>query len=200
MTKASTTKATTATEINTTEVDPIRTLKTASCASLSDRSTLTYKIGFNPEGVIQFRVCGNTGSGFYNDEWVSLQDVQDVVDGVPDGIAITSSTFRSIYAGKSNNSSGFLLAVMKHLGLATSHTGSQRGYVFLDTVDFIAEMGVLIAELPPLEVVKKSTLHLKAKAKKAQAESMVATNDALEDAMVFAPETGVDGLADVANA
>lgn len=172
MTKATATKATTAApEIHTAEVDPIRTLKTASCGSLSDRSTLSYKIGCNDKSEIQFRVCGNTGSGFYNDEWVSLQDVQNVVDGVPDGIAITSSTFRSIYAGKSNNSSGFLLAVMKHLGLATSHTDKLRGYVFLDTADFITEMGVLIAELPALEVPKKSTLHLKAsKAKKTAAD------------------------------
>ena len=77
---------------------------------------------------------------------------------------ITSSTFRSIYAGKSNNSSGFLLAVMKHLGLATAHTDKTRGYVFLDTADFIAEMGELIAELPALDPPKKSTLHLKGKA------------------------------------
>jgi hypothetical protein len=111
------TTATTAPEIQTAEADPIRTLKTANCPSLSERSTLTYKVGSNTEGAIQFRVCANTGSGFFNDEWVSLQDVQDVVDAVPVGMPITSSTFRSIYAGKSNNSSGFLLAVMKHLGL-----------------------------------------------------------------------------------
>jgi hypothetical protein len=183
MTKATATTVTanTATETNTTDADPIRTLKTADCPSLSDRSTLTYKLGCNTEGSIQFRVCGNTGAGFFNDEWVSLQDVLDAVDAVPVGLPITSSTFRSIYAGKSNNSSGFLLAVMKHLGLATAHTDKTRGYVFLDTANFIAEMGELIAELPALDAVKttaldspkKSTLHLKAsKAKKVAAESV----------------------------
>lgn len=188
MNKATTT-TTSATETNTTDADPIRTLRTASCSSLSDRSTLTYKLGCNDKFDIHFRVCGNTGSGFFNDEWVSLHDVLDAVAAVPVGMPITSSTFRSIYAGKSNNSSGFLLAVMKHLGLATAHTDKTRGYVFLDTADFIAEMGVLIAELPPLEVVKKSTLHLKAsKAKKVAAEP--------ESAM----EDGVDVSADATNA
>jgi hypothetical protein len=175
MNKATTTATTvtTATEIETTEADPIRTLRTASCSSLSDRSTLTYKLGCNDKFDIHFRICGNTGGGFFNDEWVSLHDVLDAVAAVPSGLPITSSTFHSIYAGKSNNSSGFLLAVMKHLGLATAHTDKTRGYVFLDTADFIAEMGVLIAELPALDAPKKSTLHLKAsKAKKVAAESV----------------------------
>ena len=170
----------TATTINAsasaaTEVDPIRTIRTDNCPSLSERSTLSYCIGCNDKAEILLRVCGNTGAGFFNAEWVSLQDVQDVVDAVPEGFPITSSTFRSIYAGKSNNSSGFLLAVLKHLGLASAHADAVRGYEFHDSASFMAEMGELIAELPALEAPKKSALDAakkpaKAKSKKAQAD------------------------------
>ena len=170
-----------------TEVDPIRTIRTDNCPSLSERSTLTYCIGCNDKAEILLRVCGNTGAGFFNAEWVSLQDVQDVVDAVPEGFPITSSTFRSIYAGKSNNSSGFLLAVLKHLGLASAHADAVRGYEFHDSASFMAEMGELIAELPALEIVKKSA---KAKSKKAQADTSVDANTGV----------GVDPSADAANA
>lgn len=170
--------------INTAESDLIRTLQSDNCPSLSERSTLTFCVGCNDKLELLIRVCGNTGSGFFNDEWVSLQDVLDAVDAVPAGMPITSSTFRSIYAGKSNNSSGFLLAVLKHLGLATAHTDRLRGYVFLDSAGFIAEMGLLMAELPALEVIKKP---VKAKSKRGT------------DAMVDV-SAGVDADADVANA
>jgi len=174
----------TATTINAsaaTEADPIRTIRTDNCPSLSERSTLTYCIGCNDKAEILLRVCGNTGAGFFNAEWVSLQDVQDVVDAVPEGFPITSSTFRSIYAGKSNNSSGFLLAVLKHLGLASAHADAVRGYEFHDSASFMAEMGELIAELPALEAPRKSALDTakksaKAKSKKAQADAGVDVN------------------------
>jgi len=77
-----------ATEINTAEADPIRTLRTDNCPSLSERSTLTYCIGCNDKSEILLRVCGNTGAGFFNAEWVSLQDVQDVVDGSMSAVAL----------------------------------------------------------------------------------------------------------------
>jgi hypothetical protein len=141
------------TELNTEPVDTVRVIKTASCPSLSDRSTLTYKIGCNPD--IQFRVCGNTGGGFYNDEWVPLSAIQKVINKMPKGVAVTSSTFSSIFAGKSNNTSGFLLAVMKHVGLAKPLTGSLRGYEFLDTTEFVAAMDVLIAALPEVVMAEE---------------------------------------------
>lgn len=136
------------TELNTEPVDTVRVIKTADCPSLSERSTLSYKIGSNPD--IQFRVCGNTGGGFFNDEWVPLSAIQKVINKMPKGVAVTSSTFSSIFAGKSNNTSGFLLAVMKHVGLAKPLADSVRGYEFLDTTEFIAEMDALIAALPEL--------------------------------------------------
>jgi len=157
------------TELNTEPVDTVRVIKTANCPSLSERSTLTYKIGCDPD--IQFRVCGNTGGGFFNDEWVALASIQKVINKMPKGVAVTSSTFSSIFAGKSNNTSGFLLAVMKHVGLAKPLADSVRGYEFLDTAEFIAEMDALIAALPELvmaeavdavPVSKKSPIKAKA--------------------------------------
>jgi hypothetical protein len=131
----------------------IRIIKTSSCPSLSERSRLTYNIGCNP--AIHFQVVANTGSGFFNDIWTSLNDIQMVVNQLPIGRVITSSTFHSLFAGKSNNSSGFLLAVLKHVRLVRHCKDKVRGYEFLDTSDFMAEMDVLIAALPEVEVIKK---------------------------------------------
>lgn len=142
------------TEIST---DAIRILQTASCPSLSERSSLTYNVGYTPEADIQFQVFANSGGGFFNNEWVPLNSILQVVDSLPAGTAITSSTFKSIFAGKSNNTSGFLLAVLKHAGLAKAHTDKRRGYEFLDATDFMREMTALVGELPASGDLKKSS-------------------------------------------
>lgn len=49
---------------------PIRLVKTATCPSLSEKSTLTYNVGRSTEGDIQFRVYENSGTGFFSKEWI----------------------------------------------------------------------------------------------------------------------------------
>jgi hypothetical protein len=50
----------------------IRILKIRSCSSRTGKSTLTYHIGCNAEGELQFRIFANSDNGFFNDEWVSF--------------------------------------------------------------------------------------------------------------------------------
>ena len=58
----------------------LRILKTGNCPSLSGKSKLTYHIGCTSEFEIQFRVFSNTGSGFFSNEWVSLNSILGVFD------------------------------------------------------------------------------------------------------------------------
>ena len=69
-----------------------RVLKIGTCQSLSGKSQLTYHVGCTTEGEpqIHFRVTGNTGSGFYSQEWVSLAVIQQEFSKVPAGETITS--------------------------------------------------------------------------------------------------------------
>lgn len=130
--------------------DAIRILKTASCPSLSSKSTLTYNIGCNTEGEIQFQVIANDGGGFWNDDWVAQQSIQEVLDSQAHGHDLTSATFRAIYPSKSTNSPGFLLAVLKDVGLVQVSRTNQRCYELGSPQAFIAEVNALLASAPEL--------------------------------------------------
>lgn len=94
--------------------EEINVLKTASCLSISGKSTITYEVG--SQGDQQFiRLSGNSSGGLFCKEWVSLADVQQLLKGVPQP---TSKTLQPLYVGRSSNSPGFLLACAIHEGLA----------------------------------------------------------------------------------
>ena len=142
----------------------IRILKTASCKSLSGKSTLTYNIGCNTAGEIQFQVCGNDGGGYFNDDHVSQSSIQAVLDRQPKGAGITSATFRSIYPSKSTNSPGFLAAILLHCGLLQPSKDKPRCYDLGSPKEFIEEVNALLGKGANAE---RKTLTLKGKSKKA---------------------------------
>ena len=142
----------------------VRILETSSCASLSGKSTLTYNIGCDTETQIQ--VVGNDGGGYWNNDWVAYRDIQAELEKEPK--EITSGTLRCLYPSKSNNSPGFLLAVLKAVGLVQVSTTNPRCYEALDPAVFIAGVKTLMESAPELAAPPKpKTLTLKGKPKKA---------------------------------
>ena len=105
----------------------VRILKIASCPSLSGRSNLTYHIGNGASGIC-LRVFSNSGSGFFSKEWVELSAVQNALEKVPDGIALTAHVLSPLFQGKSANNQSFLFAVLKHEGLVSLLKDSQGRY------------------------------------------------------------------------
>jgi hypothetical protein len=57
----------------------MRVLKTATCKTLSGKSTLTYQIGCTPESIIHLRISKNSGGGFFSDEWIPFEAVQEAL-------------------------------------------------------------------------------------------------------------------------
>ena len=55
-----------------TSTEIIHTIKTGNCPSRSGKSKLTYLIGADSASEIHFRINGNTGNGFFNNDWVPL--------------------------------------------------------------------------------------------------------------------------------
>jgi hypothetical protein len=100
--------------------EEIKVIKTASCTSLSGLSTITYEIGSQEDS--QFiRLSINTAGGLFCKEWISLSDIQKLLSAKQKP---TSKTFQPLYAGKSANSPGFLLACILHEKLHANHTHS----------------------------------------------------------------------------
>lgn len=87
----------------------IKPLRTATCPSLSGKSTLTYEVGQDAKKAIHFRVVANDGGGFYSKEWFAWKDIQAALKDVD---PVTSMPLRALSSQRSVNTSGFVLSVL----------------------------------------------------------------------------------------
>jgi hypothetical protein len=119
----------------------MRVLKSGKTSSLSGRSTIGYAVGCNQAKAILFRITSNSGAGMFAKDWVSMGDISALLAKVP---KITSSSVQELYAGKSANTAGFLLAVLQCEGLLESSAGDQRSYLCKDPKPFLTRVAGLI--------------------------------------------------------
>ncbi len=171
------TKASTATGTASTaapNASAIRILKIATCPTLSGKSELTYHVGCKANSEIQFRIYANTGRGFFSKEWISTVNIQKGFEKSQADEPITSLSMNGIFKGKSVNTQGFLLAVLKAEGLVSAISG-KRGYQRAESGAFAEEIKALMQSSVALNAddkpgpalkVNKSTIQ-KGKAKKA---------------------------------
>jgi hypothetical protein len=144
--------------VKKTEDNPdMRVLKTASCKTITGKSVLTYQIGVTPDSVVHLRITKNTGAGFFNDEWIALKDIQNVLDKCPEGSPITSFLLQPLFKGKSVNSPAFMVAALTQEKLLRVLKGKKRGHELLDPKDFNAKMDKLVSSgVKPKGTVKKT--------------------------------------------
>jgi hypothetical protein len=181
--EASSTKASTGKAITTkatTEL-PLRILKIARCPTVSGKSTLTYHLGCTPESVIKVRLYGNTGNGFLNQDWIAWTAIQEKLELHS---PFTSQVLHALFSGKSLNSPGFLMAVLKAEGVVKSSTVKGRCYELTKDAGFLAEIERLMASNVDLDSDEEAKLEAKAAAKsrpKKQAGEADATTEAPAD-------------------
>jgi hypothetical protein len=125
--------------------DTMRVLTTGTCDTLSGSSKLTYHIGSMPDGEIYLRVHGNTGGGFFSQEWIALQDILRALEKRPEGKPITSILLNPLFRGKSANTPGFMMAVLLHEKVVRSMQGKLRRHELMDTSDFTDKVQKLMA-------------------------------------------------------
>ncbi len=106
------------------EIDPIEEQFTEDCPSISGRSTLTYAIGRHKDTVeLHLRIVENSGKGMWFDGWASGKDIDAIVKGQDE---LTAKSFHALHPGKSINTGGFVLAVLKDLGLIRANEENTR--------------------------------------------------------------------------
>lgn len=130
---------------NHTQAQPsdVRILKAGSCPSLSGKSKLRYEIGCSPEDEVMLRICGNSGCGYFNDDWIPWNRLVAVLEKHGDK-PITCFTLEPLLKGRSANTTGFLLAALKHEGLVQRMEANKRCYERLDGRAFIAQIQLLM--------------------------------------------------------
>jgi len=119
-----------------------RILKICTCPSLSARASLTYHVGCNDKGDVCFRIWDTSGKGVYSKEWVSAADIQKVL---AQHQSIAAPLLLPLFkAGRSVNTAGFLLAVLKNEGLVVLSADAAHRYERKDSDSFVAEVQGLI--------------------------------------------------------
>ena len=123
-----------ATETVDTELSPIETIYTGECHSLSGQSTLTYAIGRHPEDQsLHLRIVANTGGGMFCDEWASGSAIDALVQS---STVLISRSMCELHAGRSINTGGFVLSVLKHLGLVRVNAENSRHHEMVPGTTF----------------------------------------------------------------
>jgi hypothetical protein len=94
---------------------------------VSGKSTLTYHLCVDPDDHAYLRVNGNTGGGFFSKEWVSLDHIKAVLDGIPaGGHPVATLDLFPLFKNRSVNTPGYLLAVLLNEGLLSPLADKKR--------------------------------------------------------------------------
>ena len=110
-------------------------LQTAKCKTVSGKSDLTYSIAADDEGDAMIRIVSNTGGGYWSKEFVQVSNIVKVLGAVPEDQSISSVHLFKLFTGKSQNSPGFLLAVLIKEGLLVEGLKKRSYLVDRDGVD-----------------------------------------------------------------
>ena len=131
----------------------IHTIKTGNCTSRSGKSKLTYLIGADADSEIQFRIYGNTGNGFFNNDWIPLKTILELLG--KSGGAFTSFTLHPLLKGKSNNTPAFLIASLLEEGIIHRSVSEKRCYELSDVSVFMAKIKPLTESKTVIEKESK---------------------------------------------
>jgi hypothetical protein len=169
-------------------VSPCRIIKATSCPTLSGKGTLQYHLGTR-DGEILFRVHANSGSGFFSREWISMSSIQQVSNTIPVDKPVTSFLLLNpVYVGRSQNSPGFLMAVLVAEGLVEPVEGDERVYWRTDGAEFYAGVKALIDSDVDIKVEEKPT-----KASKSAKEVSVQKSDVAAEVIIKKPASSKSG-------
>ena len=124
----------------------ILTLKTGNCSSRSGKSKLTYLIGADSASEIHFRINGNTGNGFFNNDWVPLEIILELLTKA--GGAFTSYALHPLLKGKSNNTPAFLIASLLEEDIIHRSVSEKRCYELSDVSVFMTNIKPLMESKP----------------------------------------------------
>ena len=137
--------------MNQTTAPEPRILKIGNCQSLSGRTGITYHLGVRDTNDICFRIWDTSGKGVFSKEWVCASAIQKVLG---QNALLAAPTLLPVFTiGRSVNTAGFLLAVLKHEGLVALSEDEPHKYVRVQSDKFVAETAALIKSGASLDPV-----------------------------------------------
>jgi hypothetical protein len=132
---------------------PLRKIFSGECPSVSGRSILTYAVGRHQDtGELHLRIVDNSGKGMWFN-WLGCGQ-GDRCHCQRTATELTAKSFHALHPGKSINTGGFVMAVLKDLGLirANEENGRIHEHVPATTFEKVAmvRMGQTIEATAPV--------------------------------------------------
>jgi hypothetical protein len=94
------------------------------CPSLTGRSQLTFQAArLKGTDSLHLRLAANSGKGMFCKDWAPINRIDAILARAN---SVTARTFNEVHPGKSINTGGFLLAVLKELGVVQAKEGNTR--------------------------------------------------------------------------
>ena len=121
----------------------VQVLKSSVCPSLSGKTTLNYEIGRGPAGEVLVRINKTSGTGYYSKDWIALERAYKLLQAAGK-TPVTFGTLLPLFAGKSINTAGFLLAALKKEGLVKDSEEVARCYQLADAKPFFDQVKALM--------------------------------------------------------
>jgi hypothetical protein len=124
------------------------------CPSLTERSVLTYQAGRDPrnnEPVL--RIVRNTGGGMWARPWAPILLIDAILAKAD---PVTARTFNDVHPGRSINTGGFILAVVKDLGVVQPKDDNTRHHERVPGATVLQALATRIAEASATDTGGKS--------------------------------------------
>ena len=144
----------------------MRVLKTATCKSISGRSSLKYELGCSSDNAVYLRITNNSASGQFSPEWVKIEDILKALSKGRKEDPLTSYRLEPLLSGRSVNTPAFIMAALTNERLLRVLKGKKRGHEFLDPEGFTAKMNKLVSAKATTGVTTKKTVTKKAAIRK----------------------------------
>lgn len=105
------------------ESERIEVLYEGQCPSLTGRSVLSFQLGRDPQSnEPHLRILRNSGKGMWAKSWAAVGHIDAILAKADQ---VSARTFHDVHPGKSINTGGFILAILKDLGVVRPKEGSR---------------------------------------------------------------------------
>lgn len=121
-----------------------RIVKRGTCSTLNSKGELAYEVGVDGRGEVQLRVVENSNTGTHSDHWVGFKDIQAALDRAPKGRPFTSYLLNPLFRGVSQNTVGFIWAVLVKEGIVAPSATTKRRYDRVEPTAFLAQVRELM--------------------------------------------------------
>lgn len=126
------------------------------CPSITGRSTLTFEVGrlfLGEHAVPHMRIASNSGGGMFCKDWAPIAHVDAILAKAD---PVTARTFNEVHPGKSINTGGFYLAILKDLGVVQPKDDNTRHHERVPGTTVLAALTKQIEQSGVPEVAAKT--------------------------------------------